>query len=128
VPFYEHQYDGYVYLAQRPDGITKIGHSKNPQQRVIMLNSKYRGIRLVRAMKTNLSRGFEHLLHQRFSEYHVRTEWFALPESELEAVRWVSQVRIKADVIAQMYASNNPFSCICYWNGRPRKPRPPEES
>jgi hypothetical protein len=99
VPWYQESYTGEVYLAQTPDGLVKIGLSADAEDRVRQMRSKYRGIQLLHIIETNVTIFLEHLLHRRFSEYHVRTEWFRLPDAEIETMRQVGYVELQPRTI-----------------------------
>jgi hypothetical protein len=112
VPWYEARYAGEVYLAQTPDGLVKIGFSVAPEGRVRQMRSKHRGIQLVHVIETNVTIFLEHMIHRRFSEYHVRTEWFRLPDAEIESVCQVGSIELQAHAIHQCYRMGI-GACIC---------------
>lgn len=66
---------GYIYLMlDEVNGFIKIGYSKNPLHRERTLQSEKPTIKLI--FKAQASLKFEKEMHEFFSEYRVRGEWF----------------------------------------------------
>ena len=128
--------DGYVYFARRHDGLIKIGRSSDVEQRLRELN-RYPSngyFTLIHRITTNRAMLLEHLLHRRFSEFHLKSELFFLSATELRIMQGVHAVQFKPHVtINPRKPDGAPCLCRNVWKnwhestprGRPPK-RPPE--
>lgn len=61
-------------------GLTKIGRSANPQQRFKTLGGKKK-LRLINLIEGDIERKE----HDKYSDYRVKGEWFALPSDVLKS-------------------------------------------
>lgn len=72
---------GFVYLAVIPNGFYKIGMSKKPYKRMASLQTGTPlEITLVHRIFTFNCKALERALHDYYSAYWVRSEWFSLPK------------------------------------------------
>ena len=80
---------GYVYFIRGGDGTYKIGHTNNMRRRVAQLRSKYPHKSMEPALVIRAADRYktETQLHRRFSPKRVEDEWFALDESDVDAIR-----------------------------------------
>lgn len=89
-----------IYVIEHPNGFWKIGRAKNPDQRLkeIQCHSPYElEVRTtVTEHNDHSRRSVESLLHQYFSRYQIRGEWFCLPPDELTCL----------DKLDELYASD----------------------
>lgn len=75
----------YIIFAQ---GWTKIGRASDVARRLHEhATSIPRGFKLVAVLLTDEPAALETELHQRYSSYRRRGEWFALPESTLQVLQ-----------------------------------------
>ena len=73
-----------LYVVEHPDGLVKIGVSKTPFERLsrIQVGCPYKlSLRLV--ARTDYATPIERKMHSRFSDMHVRGEWFEDPGEEI---------------------------------------------
>jgi hypothetical protein len=84
----EGKVEGYVYLI-KPTGhnVYKIGCSVNPTRRLKALQSRVKGVSLeiVTAILYVDYEAAERHWHHRFSSFRLSSEWFALPDAEVQA-------------------------------------------
>ena len=74
-------YNGFVYLAKSDTGHYKIGMSKNPFGRVKHFKTQMPvNVKLIHFFPCDNPRRVEGMLHEWFSEYRYKGEWFNLPE------------------------------------------------
>lgn len=72
-----------VYLIRGNDGRYKIGIAKNPQKRLLQLQTGNSDeLELIEIYQTNNARKIESVLHNRYSYAKERGEWFNLSISE----------------------------------------------
>lgn len=79
------QHEQCVYVIQNELGFVKIGIAKDPEKRInmIQIGSPFRmWIRDYKRVPD--ARRIEKFLHDRFNKYHLRGEWFDIPEDELD--------------------------------------------
>lgn len=75
----------YLYLIRNHrNGLTKIGHSRNPSQREKTLQSEEPELEMV--FSTPAKPEDEERLHEYFSKNRVRGEWFNLSERQIKAI------------------------------------------
>ena len=81
---------GYVYLIQADNGLTKIGNSENPEERLSQLqqNSPCQ-LNLYYCQFVKNSKHLEKFLHVKFASKRVRGEWFNLSADELAQAKQV---------------------------------------
>lgn len=80
---------GYIYLAQRDDGLYKIGHSQISETRIVELRRQC-GWRSVLIWKLACIDKIttERALHMRYEAQHDAQEWFNLSAADVE---WLTQ-------------------------------------
>jgi hypothetical protein len=84
---------GWVYFAQAiessANSLTKIGWSSQPHVRMTALRDPDgRKVKMILAMPCNTQLA-EYVMHQRFKEYRITGEWFALTAELLEEAKQV---------------------------------------
>ena len=79
---------GYIYVCLSDIGLYKIGASRSPEQRVksLGLGSSIRHEFLFK-IKTDEMFKFEKLIHNKYVDKHIHSEWFKLSEYDLEEIR-----------------------------------------
>jgi hypothetical protein len=78
---------GFVYFAERDDGLIKIGASKKPQKRRWQLKQSHGSdIRILKKIKVANMGEFERYYHEKFSEYQTEGEWFKLPTEVIRSI------------------------------------------
>jgi len=82
----------FVYFIRRPDGLIKIGFSKDPQSRRSALAGQS-GVMLEMLATKPGDRSEEQALHRRFAAHRVTGEWFR-PAPEL--CEYIADIRRKA--------------------------------
>lgn len=79
--------DGYIYLARSTlSGLYKVGSSVDPIKRVKTLQTADPTIELIDSYPTKNMVTIEWLVHRRLKPWHVRGEWFNLPDL---VVQWL---------------------------------------
>lgn len=80
--------DGFVYLTQSPSGMYKIGHTKNPDNRMATFSVKLPfEIDYVCLIKTDDMKTLENSLHKKFEHKRVSGEFFNLSEEDIEYIK-----------------------------------------
>lgn len=81
---------GYVYLIRSGDTLyCKVGSAKDITKRLTNLQvGNPRELTLVAAFESSNPLQDERSLHKDLEQYHVRREWFYLPEERLQDTRW----------------------------------------
>ena len=72
--------DPYVYVVQREDGLVKIGTSKDPRQRIRLLECEHGDLHVWACVPGG--RAEEKWLHRKWKHVHSHLEWFH-PDEEL---------------------------------------------
>jgi hypothetical protein len=101
----EYNLPGYVYLAQRRDGLIKIGISKNPTKRVSKIRKAERDdtIRLLEQLAVADMGTVEATLHKMFDAFKGEGEWFRLSAEQINEL--CDHVRLKGQAIATLKAN-----------------------
>ena len=87
---------GWVYVMQA-DKYYKIGISQNVSARMNQISPKMPFVlSLLCKMKTSDMSGAEAKLHEKYSEFRVRGEWFELPPSAVEELCLLSKEGVEA--------------------------------
>lgn len=77
----------YVYLISADDGTYKIGYSKSPEKRTMMLQSvDDRQLKLIQYVETYTPVVTERELHSRFSDKKLKGEWFNLTKEDVDSI------------------------------------------
>lgn len=85
--------DGYVYVLGA-QGFYKIGRAKNVDNRMKQLAIQLPWqVELIRTIPCEGYVGAEKYLHDRFSDARSNGEWFALSDSDLQWLGWISRMR-----------------------------------
>jgi len=76
---------GFVYVIKSRDGLSKIGITIDPRERLESLNRQYSGdsLEIERLYRVSNMRKYEKALHEYFSEKRIYGEWFDLSNSDL---------------------------------------------
>lgn len=72
-----------LYVMAGPDGLTKLGLSRDPGRRVLKLKSS---LVLQIPMRAHHVWSAEHKLHDHFKSARVRGEWFRLTYGQVESI------------------------------------------
>jgi len=85
---------GYIYFVRRSDGATKIGYTRNPEERLQRLNElEGEKLAIVRIVEVDQPVIVEQNAHEYFAEYRVRGEWFRLEDDQINAWRYKENER-----------------------------------
>ena len=76
----ERRNGGYVYFLEGPDGIYKIGRTKNIKQRFASFTKFPMQFKLVHVEYYDDERLGEQQRHQQFKQYKYRGEWYKIPK------------------------------------------------
>lgn len=79
-----------VYVLRAPDGLYKIGSSRNAAARLVTLQTGSPvplGLILTIPTKQHLHNALERTLHHRLADKRVRGEWFALSPADVDGLR-----------------------------------------
>ena len=97
-----------VYLIHSPDGLYKIGHSKNAGQRLITLRGETgKRLKLIHRFWAHDALNTEKMLHGLFHDKRVVGEWFALSPPEVGMFLKVAAiVERRTSQIEGRYATN----------------------
>lgn len=80
--------DGFVYLLQSPTGVFKIGHTKNPNNRLQTFNVKLPfEVEYICVIQTLDMRALERELHTHFSTQRINGEWFKLTPEDVDYIK-----------------------------------------
>lgn len=80
--------EGFVYLLKTPQGLYKIGRSKNAEKRITKLGVKLPyPIYPLAIIKTSDMVALEKVLHARFEEKRVNGEWFELSDEDVQYIK-----------------------------------------
>lgn len=79
---------GYVYLMRiKGTNVYKIGQSVNPSKRLWQLNNNMPyEVEIIHKILVENMRTAEDYLHRIFREKHLKGEWFALDEIDVEVI------------------------------------------
>lgn len=79
------QHEQCVYIIENELGFVKIGIAKDPEARLreIQIGTPFR-VWVRDSRRVPDARRIERFLHDRFKKYHIRGEWFDIPEDELD--------------------------------------------
>ena len=89
----------FIYILITDNGLTKIGMSKNVNERVIALNvASPIDIEFHEAVQVprELARLIEKLCHEALRELHVKGEWFRVSKTEAASVVWSVIASVKS--------------------------------
>lgn len=75
----------FVYLAGEHNGLHKIGHSCDPDARIIELGQFDPPIKLIAKIKTIFPASAERWLHTVFADKREKREWFRLSQEDVAA-------------------------------------------
>lgn len=104
-----------VYIFGHPDGFYKIGRSINPEERLSTAEtwSPYE-LTMETQIKSHIKRetdgSLETALHRYYENYHVKGEWFKLPEEEVESLHHIG--RLSSDVVNQLRSQYKPHPSL----------------
>lgn len=93
---------GFVYLIEQ-NGEYKIGHSADPERRLPQVADPERA-RILHVIPSASPPVIEHALHRRFSLVHLRGEWFALSEADVDLILSVSRTDAVDDLPPELIA------------------------
>jgi hypothetical protein len=74
---------GYIYLFSSRLGLTKIGKSRTPRERVKSFERAPFYAEIIHTIRTDAMSALERYLHFKYAEYRKQGEWFELPEADL---------------------------------------------
>lgn len=77
-------------MLDEANGYYKIGISNKPKYREKTLQSEKPTITLIACRQypiRSIAEAFESALHQAFSDKHIRGEWFALTENDVQNIK-----------------------------------------
>jgi len=78
---------GFVYLFHSPtEDLTKIGMALDYRARLTELHRRSVPLRVLGAFRSAKFKYHERVLHKRFAAKRVRGEWFALNDSDIDAI------------------------------------------
>ena len=78
---------GSVYLLKSPTDAYKIGHAKNPANRLRTFNVKLPfEVQFIRIIKTPNMKAMERKLHKYFSSKRINGEWFKLEPEDIQYI------------------------------------------
>ena len=103
----QHDKSGFVYLVKQSiNGYCKIGKSKNPYKRLqsLQTGNPLEVVVLERVFSLDCFK-LEHLLHQYFSAYWIRGEWFDLSD---ELISEFGAIAMKLDAEMEIQAIESP--------------------
>lgn len=91
----ETEKEGYIYLLEADTGETKIGRTKELDERMYHFTTKLpMDLRVIYYVKTDDSYALERRLHGRYSNQRTRGEWFNLTKEDIEDM----QIQYKMNV------------------------------
>lgn len=104
---------GYVYLISEPFGLYKIGHATNVQVRfnTLQLACPY-DLVLLASVNVKDRHVAESFIHGLLATYHVRGEWYRLPDGKTtfdEAIRCYRQ-HLKTKIATTQLATDTSFN------------------
>lgn len=83
---------GYVYLIRSSTGFFKIGHTKNPENRMATFNVKLPfEVEFVCLISTEDMIVLEKTLHRQFANKRVNGEWFDLTTEDVEYIKGLTE-------------------------------------
>jgi len=99
----------YIYLIQsQEDGYYKIGISKNPNKRLLTLQTGNSSpLKLINTYQTEFAEKIEGTLHRRYKHLHKEGEWFDL--SIEHEVYFIDECKKIEDSIKYLVENNNVF-------------------
>lgn len=86
LPVLESKRVGFVYLMKNERGFTKIGYTtKSPEFREKTLQSDNPNVELLFSISLSNAKRIEGFLHEEFSNYRIRGEWFDLSQDDINS-------------------------------------------
>lgn len=88
-----------IYLIEHPDDFHKIGYSNSPTDRLsaIQASCPYT-LKILTAVKSSNAPVVEKTIHKTLSDFHVRGEWFNLPDCVVDAFLGRDELHTKESV------------------------------
>lgn len=99
---------GFVYLLKIPEGIYKIGVSKNVDKRIKQLQTgNTEEITLVEKFESNYPYKVESSLHRRYNYDNIKGEWFYLTDEQVN--NFLSNCKMLENNFYTLDKMGNPF-------------------
>lgn len=84
----ETEKEGYIYLLEADTGETKIGRTKELDDRIYHFTTKLpMDLKVIYYVKTNDSYALERRLHEHYAIKRTRGEWFYLNEEDIQDIQ-----------------------------------------
>lgn len=86
---------GFIYLIKAPTGYYKIGRTKDINRRLKELNRPGWTLELIHLLETNHAYRAERRLHEKYAQYLIDSEWFALDELHVNEIKVLQYIEIE---------------------------------